>query len=86
MESLTADEVPMVLSVTVRYSVSLPQLVHTGGGPLSFLFSGWRAKATGTWFPSNTKIKNEWSSISIPSICLHVVSRDNFTYAYSAVF
>ena len=86
MESLTADEVPMVLSVTVRYSFSLPQLEHTGGVPLSFLFSGWRRKATGTWFPSNTKTKNEWSSVSIPSVCLHVVSRDNLTFAYSAVY
>jgi hypothetical protein len=85
LESLTSDEVLVVLSVTVRYSVSHPQLVHVGGGPHSFHFSGRWGKATGTWFPSNTKTKSEWSSISIPSLCLHVVSGDNFTFAYPAV-
>lgn len=55
---IVADEVS-VLSVTVRYSVSLPQLVRTGGGPLSFLSNGWQSKATWTWIPSNAKTKTE---------------------------
>ena len=31
---------------------------------------------------SRDKVMNEWSCISTPAICLHAMSKDNFTYYY----
>ena len=64
---------------------SSPEWPHWLWSPPSLLFNGnWGSfpgvKQLGCdfdhWPPSSTEIKNEWSYISVPPICLHCVDRD----------